>query len=146
MLHGVALVGHAQPGQAARPGELEGMADDALDALPGVDLLLNRHFVLGARLEAAADAGVEPLGVLPEHHEVDVGRAAPLQRAQPLVQQRDRPVVDVQIELEAGAQQDVAGMTVVGNPWVAERADEDGVEPLQEVDSRPVGIVTPVAR
>ena len=43
-----------------------------LHALAGVDLFLDRDLVLGARLEAAADADVEPLGVLAEDDEVDV--------------------------------------------------------------------------
>ena len=53
---------------------------------------------------------------------------ATLQRAQTIVEQPHRPVVHVQIELEAGAEQDVAGMPVVGHARIAERADEDGVE------------------
>ena len=57
-----------------------------------------------------------------------VGRAAALQRAEPLVEQHDRAVVDVEIELEARAEQDVAGVAVVGHAGVAQRADEDRVE------------------
>ena len=83
---------------------------------------------VGAGLEAAADADVDALGVLAEHDEVDVGAAAALQRAEPVVEQLHRPVVDVEIELEAGAEQDVAGVAVVGHARVAERADEHRVE------------------
>ena len=111
-----------------RARELEGGADDPLHALVGVDLFLDRDLVVGARLEAAADADVEPFGVLAEHDEVDVVRRAVLQRAEPLVEQPDRPVVDVEIELEARAEQDVARVAVVGHARIAERADEDGVE------------------
>ena len=87
-------------------------------------------------LEAAADADVQPFGVLAEHDEVDVRRAAPLQRAEPLVEQLDRPVVDVEIELEARAEQDVARVAVVGHARIAERADEDRVELPQQCRSR----------
>ena len=42
--------------------------------------------------------------------------------------QPDRPVVDVEVELEPRAEQDVARVPVVGDARVAERADEDRVE------------------
>ena len=54
--------------------------------------------------------------------------AAALERAEPLVEQLHRPVVDVEIELEARAEQDVARVAVVGHARIAERADEDRVE------------------
>ena len=90
-------------------------------------------------LEAAADADVEPLGVLPEHDEVDVLRAAVLQRTEPLVEELHRPVVDVEVELEARAEQDVARVAVVGRARIAERADEDRVEAAAACRSRPAG-------
>ena len=74
LLHGVALVGHADLRQAVRLRELERVPDDPVHALEGVQLFLDRDLVVGAGLEAAADADVEPLGVLAEHDEVDVLR------------------------------------------------------------------------
>jgi hypothetical protein len=103
------------------------VADDAVDALEGVDLLLYRDLVVGPRFEAAADADVDPLGVLAEDHEVDVVPGAVLQGAQALIEQSNRPVVDVQIQLEAGAEQDVAGVAIVGYARIAQGADEDRV-------------------
>ena len=47
--HRVALVGHADLRQAARLRELERVPDDAVHALVGVDLFLNRDLVVGAR-------------------------------------------------------------------------------------------------
>ena len=41
--------------------ELEGVPDDPVHALVGVDLFLDRDLVVGAGLEAAADADVERL-------------------------------------------------------------------------------------
>src|SRR5262249_37655791 len=84
--------------------------------------------VFRSRLEAAADADVQPFGVLAEHDEVDIGRASILQWTQTLVEQTHRAIVDVQVELEARAEQNIASMTVVGNARGAERADEHGVE------------------
>ena len=99
-----------------------------MHAFPGVHFFLDRDLVLGAGLEAPADAHVQPLGVLAEHHEVDVRWGASLQRAQALVEQLHRPVVHVEIQLEAGAEQDVARVPVVGHARVAQGTDEDGIE------------------
>ena len=115
-------------GQAARLRELEGVADDAVHALIGVELFLDRDLVLGPRLEPPADADIEPLGVLAKHHEVDVVGAAAFERTEPLVEQPHRPVVDVEVELEARAEQDVARVAIVGHARIAKRTDEDGVE------------------
>src|SRR3954470_7952774 len=126
--HRVAFVDHAHAAAAVRARELEGVADNAVYTLVGVQLLLNRHFVFGAGLEAAADADVEALGILAEHDEVDRLRRLPLQRAQSFVEQLHWTVVDVEIEFEPRAEQDVTRVPVVGNPRIAERADEDRVE------------------
>jgi hypothetical protein len=111
-----------------RVGELERVLDDPVNTLVGVQLFLDRHLVFGPGFEAAADAHVEPLGVLAKDDEVHGGGRLPFQRAEPLVEQLHRPVVDVEIELEARAEQDVARMAVVGHARIAERADEDRVE------------------
>ena len=104
-----------------------------MDTFVGVDLLLDRDLIVGARLETSADADVHAFGVLAKHDEVDVSRRASFQRAETLVEQLDRPVVDVEIELEARAEQDVARMAVVGHPRIPERADEDRVELPQQI-------------
>jgi hypothetical protein len=49
LLHGVALVGHADLRQPPGLRELEGVADDPVHALPGVEFLLDGDLVLGAR-------------------------------------------------------------------------------------------------
>ena len=64
----------------------ERVPDDPVHALVGVDLFLDRHLVRRARLEPAADADVDALGVLAEHDEVDVLASAVLERRQPIVQ------------------------------------------------------------
>ena len=131
--HRVALVGHADLRQAPRLRELERVLDDAVNAAIRVHLLLNRDLVLGVRPHPAAGADIEAFGVLPKHHEVDVAARAVLQRAETIVKQPDGPVVHVQIELEARAEQDVARVTVVRDARVAKRADEDRVEGPQRV-------------
>ena len=59
--------------------------------------------------------------------------SAVLQRTEPVVEQPDRPVVHVEIELEPRAEQDVARVAVVGHARIAERADEDRVERSRSV-------------
>ena len=76
---------------------------------------------------------IHAFGVLAEHDEVDVLPAAILERAQAIVEQAHRPVVHIEIELEARAEKDVAGVTVVGDARIAERADEDRVELAQHL-------------
>ena len=68
---------------------------------------------------------VQAFRVLAEHDEVHVRGRAILQRTEALVEQLHRPVVDVEIELEARAEQDVARVPVVGHARIAQRADED---------------------
>ncbi len=70
--------------------ELEGVADDPVHALVGVQLFLNRDLVVCAGLEASADADVEPFGVLPKDDEVDVVGPAALEGTQALVEQHAR--------------------------------------------------------
>jgi hypothetical protein len=54
------------------PGQLEGVAQDAVDAVTGKSRLLDRHFPLGAIEQPAADLGILPLGILAHHDKVDV--------------------------------------------------------------------------
>ena len=71
------LLSAMQTRGAGARGVLEGVSHDPVHALVGVDLFLNRHFVLGAGLEAAADADIGALGVLAKHDEVHIGRRPP---------------------------------------------------------------------
>ena len=126
--HGVGFVAHADALQAVLPGVVEGVANDALDAFAGVDVFLDGDLVGSALLEEAADADVEPLGVLAKDDQADVAFGAVAKRGQTIVEQFHRPGVDVEIELEAQAQQNVGGVLIDGHARVAQRAEEDGVE------------------
>src|SRR5438876_3660864 len=65
--HGVGLVAHAQALPTVLPGVLERVANDALHALSGVDVLLNGNFVGGVLLEDPANTDIQAFGVLPEN-------------------------------------------------------------------------------
>ena len=92
-----------------------------------------------ALLEVAADAGVEALGVLAEHEHVDVRRALALERRQPLVEQPHRAQVDVEVELEAQAEQDVARVHLLGHARIAERAEQDRRVVIAQLLDRALG-------
>ena len=107
---------------------LERVAQAALDALACVDRLLDGDLVGRASLEEAAGAGVEALGVLADDDEVDLLGSLVAERRVDAGVELDRAQVDVEVELEAQAQQDAlledAGLDV----GVADGAEQDGVE------------------
>ena len=89
-------------GRVAR--ELEGVAQDPLDAVPREHAGLLGHLVRRAAMDAAADARVLAFGVLAHADHVDVGRAAVRERRGEAGQQPHRPQVDVLIEALAERQ------------------------------------------
>src|SRR5688572_23455276 len=109
------------------------MTDNPIHSLEGIDLLLDGDFIVSTRFEAATDADVQAFRVLAEHGEVDVGHGPVFERAKPLVQETNRAVINVQIQLEAGAKENVACVAIVGDARVTERADENGVERSQRL-------------
>ena len=52
----------------------ERVANDALDALARIDILLGGDLVGSSLFEDASSIGVNALGVLPEHNKIDVLR------------------------------------------------------------------------
>src|SRR5206468_2835920 len=93
---GCRLPDAATPSPATGARKLKRVTDDAMDAFIGVDLLLHRHFVGRARLEAAADPDIQPFGVLAEDRKIDVRAGPSLQRTETIIEQPDRPIVDVE--------------------------------------------------
>jgi hypothetical protein len=114
---------------------VEGRADDALDALAGVDVLVDGDLVGGAAAHLAADVDVDPLGVLAKDHEVDVLRAVVLERAQAVVEAAHRAHVGVEVEPEAKAEEDVPRVLVGGtrgSPRAPRRISVAGVADLSK--------------
>src|SRR5205814_10036719 len=106
---------------------LEGRPDDALDPGRGIDLL--GHVVVPGDTAAAE---VDALRVLAENDEVDATIVA-AQRCEIGVEQPYRAEIDVQVELEAQAEQNVPGMLVSGDSRVADRPEEDRVYVVAQV-------------
>src|SRR5262245_35963426 len=104
------------------------MSNDPVHSFVRVDFFLHGDLVDRARFEATADTDVQTLGVFSKHDEINVGRSAVLQRAKTRIEQAYGPIVDVEIELKASTEQDVACVAVVRHARIAERTDEDRVE------------------
>src|SRR5260370_4980428 len=71
----IALVDHREAptmaGRPALPRQLERVMNDALDALSGVHVFLDRDLVRGPALELATDSDVGALGVFTDDDQVD---------------------------------------------------------------------------
>jgi hypothetical protein len=111
---------------AARRRPFESGTHDALDPLAGVHVLADCHLVARASLELAAHPDVRALGVLAKDDEVDVLRAAGLERDEAIGQRANGADVGVEVEAEAEPEEDVAGVLQAGDARVAESAEEDG--------------------
>ncbi len=104
------------------------MAHDALDAVPGEDAGLLRHFVRRADVETSADAGVLAFRILAHAHHVDVGGAASGERRAETRQQPHRPQIHVLVEALADRKNQIPDRDVIGYGRRANRAEIDGVE------------------
>jgi len=115
--HGVRFVGHAETQRLVRgtsrletggavgvgAGEVKGEAEDALDALARVEVLLSGDFVGSSLLEEAARADVDAFGVFSKDDETNVVESALFERRKALVEKFAGTGVDEEVELEAQA-------------------------------------------
>ena len=118
----VGLVHEREVLARTRPGEVERVADAALDAHAGVHRALRGDLVRRALAQEPALARVHAFGVLADDDEVDVGVAG-------VGRGDERALVHVEVELEAQPQQDPAlddPAALAGGG--AHRAEEHGVE------------------
>ena len=109
-------------------GVIEGVADDALDAFAGVDIFLDGDFVGSSLSEEAAGADVDAFGVFAEDHEVDVFGGAIAEGSEAIVEEFGGAGVDVKIEFEAEAEENIGSVLIGRNARITERAKKDGVE------------------
>ena len=110
------------------PGVLERVANDALHALSGVDVLLNGNFVGGVLLEDPANTDIQAFGVLPENDQADVFLGAAAKRRESLVKQLHGPRVDVEVQLESQAKQNIGCVLIGGDARVAQGPKKNGVK------------------
>ncbi len=90
---------------AQPPGQIEGVAENAVGSSPGKDGFLDNCFVFSAGVEAAADLGVLPFGILAHDPHVDVAWISIAKRRRYPRQQPHRPQVDVLIKFAPNGDQ-----------------------------------------
>ena len=154
MGHGVGFIAHEHA--AAPPAVqlgmafaiVEGVADDALDSLAGVDVFLRGDFVGSSLLENSSCVGVDAFGIFADHDEIDIFRFHAFQRAERGIEQAHGAHVGVEIHFEAHAEQDFFGMNIRFDAGIAEGSGKDCVEVAGEhgeAIGRDGGAITEVA-
>src|SRR5579863_6276587 len=96
----IRFVAHAHAPVAAAAGVFECVADNSLDALARVDVLLRGDFVSSSLLEKTAYSGVKALGIFADHAELNIFFSAVLERRELLINEHARALVRVEVELE----------------------------------------------
>jgi hypothetical protein len=134
MSHGIRFVAHehAAARRAIEFGVLlaiiKCVANDALNALTGIDVFLDRDFIGSSLLEDSARIGVDALRVLADHNKIHVLGLNAFQRTERFVQQTHRAHVRVKVHLEAHAEQDLFGMDVGLDSGITEGSGHDRIE------------------
>ncbi len=128
----IALVAHADPLESLSIRVLICTPDDPLDTFRGVDGALNSDLVRGALLEDATDAYVKAFCVLTKHREAHVIDGFVRQRTEPGVDEPTRPQVDVEVEVEARLENQLACVLVPRHAWISNGAEKDGVTALRD--------------
>ena len=83
----------------ARHGQVEGVFEDAVDALAGEHGLLDHRFLLRARVDRTAHFGVFALDILAHHVEIDVAGLVAMHRRGDAGQQPHGTQIDVLVEI-----------------------------------------------
>ena len=132
----VGLVDHGDlaPLPAGRP--VEGVPDDPLHPVAGVEALLGGHLGRGALVHGAAGARVQTLGALPDHQEVDLAGLHVRQRPGGAGPQSRRAQVHVLVEREPQLEQQATLEHSRRDGRVADRAEQDRVVAGQLLDHR----------
>ena len=108
--------------------QIERVAHDPLDPVPGVDRFLHGDLELGALAVEAAGARVEPLRVLADHDEVHIVLGVARHERLDARIPHDRPQVHPLVQPEPRLQQQVALEDARLHPRVADGPEEDRVE------------------
>ena len=110
------------------------VAHHPLDTVGGVDALLGSDLVWRSFAHEPTGAGVGALGAFADHHEIDVGRTDPGQRAGHSGEQLHRAQVHEMVELEPQPQQQAAFEHAARHPRIANRTEQDRVMVAQLVE------------
>ena len=121
---------------AAAARAVERIADDALGAVGSVEAYLGGDLVRSVLAQRAAGADIRTFGAFATHHEVDVLRALPGQRADDSGVELDRAEVDVMVHEEAEGQQHSALEHSGLHRRIADRTEQDRVVAAQLLHHR----------
>ena len=114
---------------------IEGVLEDAVDTAAGEYRFLQDELVLGVLEHAPAQGRVLALGVLADHHEIDVAGLLVRQRAGYAGEQAHRADVHVLVEVAAELEQRAPQRDVVRDlVRPADGAEVQGVEALELVE------------
>ena len=113
-------------------GIVKSVANDALNALSGINVFLHGDFVDCVFLEEPADADIQAFRVLAENHEAHVIGRTVAKRCQAVVEEFNRASIHKQIEFAAKPQENVRGVLIRRNARIAESAEKDGIEFVSE--------------
>ena len=108
-----------------------------------IDRCLDRHLIRRALFQESARAGIKALGVLPDHHEIDVLRALVLKRGLHAGVKLYRAQIDVLVQRETNGEQKAFFQDSRLDIRVADGAEKDGIE-LRSVSNAPSGSTIPV--
>ncbi len=109
-------------------GQIEGVAQDAVDADAAHHGFLHDDLALGAGIHLAADRGIFALGVFAHDEEIDIAGLAAGERRWNARHQAHRPQVDILVELAAELQERAPERDMVRHGFrPADGAEEDRV-------------------
>src|SRR3984893_4702775 len=111
--------------------QFESETQHAVHAAPSENSLLHGDLVVGAFVEPSANVRVFPLIVLANDGEIDLTGLPVLQGRFDSVEQTHGTKIDVLPEGSPDGNQKPPKRDMIGNAWVANGAEENGVERLQ---------------
>ena len=118
----------------ARPREGEGVPGDPFDASSCEDPGLFGELVRGPRVQAGPGTTVLALGVFTDADHVDVRSRPAAERRGHARQQPHRPQIDELPEALTEGKDQLASGNVIGDAWISDRAEIDGVERAQLIE------------
>src|SRR5213593_4585575 len=135
--HHIGLIAHAHFGFSGAARMIERVPDNPVHALTRVDLHLSGDFIGSTLLENAAGVDIRAFRVLTDYREVHVLDTHSFQWAQLLVEQPDRTHIGKQIQTKTKGQEYFGRVPLIGNPRIADRSKQNGVEILAKHFERP---------
>src|SRR6185369_6306523 len=124
----VGLVGHRDALAFVLLCILKGRNDDSLNTTTRVHFFLQRDLVYGSLFQETAGTAISAFCVLAKDDEINVAHVLVLQWSQTLMEETHWTEIDVEIETASHSQQNVFGVLVRRNSWIAEGSGKNRIE------------------